>query len=91
MTTDKSKISCTPTLTVPVTLEENIVGHKKFNPIAKINHSGNLAGGCYSSFIKSRASSLFQSDHATVIPSKEAALSNDTFYIFFVQIFFFRI
>ena len=36
-----SKISCNPTLTVPATLDEDIAGHKKFDLIATINHSGN--------------------------------------------------
>ena len=37
VTKDVSKISCTPTLTVPFTLDEEIVDHKKLNLIATIN------------------------------------------------------
>ena len=84
VTKEIRKISCTPplpTLTVPVTLDEDIVGHKKFNLIATINYSGNLARGHYTSFIKSTSSSWFHCSDAAVIPSKETALNNDTSYI----------
>ena len=40
-TKDVSKISCTPTVTVSVTLVEDIVGHKSFQLIATVNHSAN--------------------------------------------------
>ena len=82
MTKDISKISSTPTLTVPVTLDEDIVGYKKLNLIAKINHSGNLARGHHTSFIKSTSSSWFHCNDFAVIPSNETALNNDTFYFF---------
>ena len=58
VTKDITKISCTLTLTVPVTLDEDVVGHKKFNVIATINHTGNLARGHYTSFIKSTSSTV---------------------------------
>ena len=82
MTKDISKISSTPTQTVPVTLDEDIVGYKKLNLIAKINHSGNLARGHHTSFIKSTSSSWFHCNDFAVIPSNETALNNDTFYFF---------
>ena len=37
VTKDLIKISCTPTLTVPFTLDEEIVDHKKLDLIATIN------------------------------------------------------
>ena len=37
VTKDISKISCTPTLAVPFTLDEEIVDHKKLDLIATIN------------------------------------------------------
>ena len=80
-----------PPLTVPVTLNEDIVGHKNFNPIATINHSGNLARGHYTSFIKSASSSSSSSSSwshcngAAVIPSNETAQNNETSYIFFYK------
>ena len=83
MTKYVSKI-CSSTLTIPVTLREDIVGHKKFNLIATINHSGNLARDHYISFIKPMSSSWFHYNDAVVIPSKETAL-NDTSYIFFYK------
>ena len=58
VTKDISKISCNPTLTVLVTLDEDIIG-LGFNLIATINHSGNLARGHYTSFIKSTSPSWF--------------------------------
>ena len=85
VTKDISKISCIPTLTVPVTLDEDIVGHNKFNLFSTINHSGNLARGHYTSFIKSASSSSlswFHCNDAAVIPSNETALNNNTFYTF---------
>ena len=84
VTKDISKISCIPTLTVPVTLDEDIVGRNKFNLFSTINHSGNLARGHYISFIKSASSSLswFHCNDAAVIPSNETALNNNTFYTF---------
>ena len=42
-TKDINKISCIPTEKVSVTLGENILGYKKFNLIAAINHSANWA------------------------------------------------
>ena len=76
-----SKIYCTPTLTVPVTLDEHIIGHKKFNLIATINHSCNLTKGHYTSFIKSTSSSWFHcNDAAIIIPSKEPALNMAYFF-----------
>ena len=65
---DISKISCTPTLTVPVTLDEDIVGCKKFNIIATINHSDNLAREHYTFFMKSAPSSWLHCNDAAVIP-----------------------
>ena len=85
VTKDISKISCTPTLSVPVTLMEDIVGHKKFMLIATINHSGNLEREHSTSFIKSTSSSWFHCNDAAVIPSKETVLNNDTSYIFFFK------
>ena len=85
MTKDISKISCTPALTVPVTLDEDVGDHKKFNLIATINHSGNLARGHHSSFIKSTSSAWFHCNNIAVLPSIEAALNNDTSYIFFYK------
>ena len=40
-TEDISKISCTSTVAVSVTLDGEIVGHKKFNLITTITHSPN--------------------------------------------------
>ena len=37
VTKDLIKISCTPTLTVPSTLDEEIIDHKKLYLIATIN------------------------------------------------------
>ena len=88
VTKDISKISCIPTLTVPVTLDEDIVGHNKFNLFSTINHSGNLARGHYTSFIKSASSlssSWFHCNDAAVIPSNETAQNNDTSYTFFYK------
>ena len=82
---DINKISCNPTLTVSVTLDEDIVGHKKLNIIATINHSDNLAREHYTFFMKSTSSSWFHCNDAAVIPSKETALNNDTSYIFFYK------
>ena len=87
VTKDVSKISCTPTVAVPVTLDEDIVDHNKFNLFATINHSGNLARGRYTSFLKSASSSSsssswFHCNDAAVIPSNETALNNDTSYTF---------
>ena len=84
VTKNITKISSTPTLTVPVTLDEDIVGYRKFNIIATINHTVNLARGHYTSFIKS-ISSWFHCNDAAAIPSNETAVNNDTFYIFFLQ------
>ena len=71
-----------------MTLGEDIVDHKKFNEIATISHSGNLARGHYTYFIKSASSSSssswFHCNDAAVIPSNETALNNDT-YIFFYK------
>ena len=68
-----------------VTLDKDIVDHKKFNEIATINHSGNLARGHYTYFIKSAlSSSWFHCNDAAVTPSNETALNNDT-YIFFYK------
>ena len=73
-----------------MTLGEDIVDHKKFNEIAAISHSGNLARGHYTYFIKSASSSSssssswFHCNDAAVIPSNETALNNDT-YIFFYK------
>ena len=78
VTKDITKISCTPTLAVPVTLDDDIVGHKKFSLIATINHTVNLARGHYNSFIKS-TSSWFHCNYAAVIPTNETAVNNDTF------------
>ena len=72
-TKDVSRISYTCTVTVSVTLDEDIVGHKNFNLIATINHSSNLAKWPYSSFINSTLSSWFNCNDAAVVPSKEAA------------------
>ena len=88
VTKDVSKISCTPTVAVPVTLDEDIVGHNKFNLFATINHLGNWARGRYTSFLKSASSSSssssswFHCNDAAVIPSNETALNNDTSYTF---------
>ena len=76
------KISFTPNLTVPVTLDEDIVGNKKFNLIATINHSGNLARAHYTSFIKSTSASWFHCVDTAVIPSNKTALNNGTSYVF---------
>ena len=84
VTRDITKIYCTPTLTVPVALDEDIVVHKKFNLIATINHTGNLARGHYTSFIKSTLS-WFHCNDAAVIPSNEKAVNNDTSFIFLLQ------
>ena len=84
VTKDISKISCSPTLTVPVTLDEDIVGHKKLNLIATINHSGNLAMGHYAFSIKSTSSWHYCND-AVVIPSNETAVNNNTSIFFFLQ------
>ena len=70
-----------------MTLGEDIVDHKKFNEIATISHSGNLARGHYTYFIKSASSSSsswFHCNDAAVTPSNETALNNDT-YIFFYK------
>ena len=91
MTKDISKISCNPTLTVPVTLDEDIVGHKKFSVIATINYSGNLAREHYTCSIKSASSLWFHCNDAAVIPSNEAALNNYSSYIFFLQRYVLRI
>ena len=80
VTKDITKISCTPTLTVPVTLDEDIVDHKKFNLTATINHTGNLARGHYTSY--KSTSSWFHCNDAAVIPSNETAVNNATSYIF---------
>ena len=87
LTKDISKLFCTPTLPVPVTLDDRkVVGHNKFNLIATINHWGNLPMGHYTSFIKyASSSSWFHSNDAAVIPSNEAARNNDTSYIFFYK------
>ena len=85
VTKDISKISCTPALTVPVTLDEDVGGHQMFNLTATINHSGNLARGHYSSFMKSTSSTWFHCNSIAVIPSIEAALNNDTYYILFYK------
>ena len=69
-------ISFTPNLTVPVTLDEDIVGNKKFNLIA------NLARGHYTSFIKSASASWFHCVDAAFIPSNKTALNNGTSYVF---------
>ena len=82
------KISCAPTLTVPVTLEEDIVSHEKFNLIAAMNHSGNLTRRHYTFLVKSTPSSWFHCNEDTVKPSKEAALNSDTSYIFSMKMFF---
>ena len=84
VTKDITKISCTPTLTVPVTLDEDKVGHKKFNLICTINHTSNWARGHYTSSIKS-TSSWFHCNDTAVIPSNEKAVINDTSNIFFYQ------
>ena len=68
------------------TLDEDLLGHKKFNLIATINHSGNLAMGHFTSFIKSTSSSSwFHCNEAAVILSNETALNNDSSYIFFYK------
>ena len=85
VTKDICKISCTPTLTVPVTSHEDITGNKKFNLIATINHSGNLARGHYTSFIISTSLTWLYCNNAAVIASKETGLNNDTSYIFFYK------
>ena len=84
VTKDITKISCSLTLTVPVTPDEDKVGHKKFNLIATINHTGNLARGHYTSSIKS-TSSWFHCNDTAIIPSNEKAVNNDTSNIFFLQ------
>ena len=53
LTKNISKISCKPPLTVPVTLNKDIVDHKKFNLMTTINHLHNLPRRHYTSFIKS--------------------------------------
>ena len=83
VTKDISKLSCTPHSNSTVALDNHkIVGHKKFNLIATINHSGNLPRGHHTSFIKyassSSSSSWFHCNDAAVIPSNETALINDT-------------
>ena len=45
VTKDIIRISCNPSQTVPVALDKDIVGHKKFNLIATISYSGNLNWG----------------------------------------------
>ena len=85
VTKDISKISCILTLIAPVILDEDTVGHKKLNLIARLNHSCNLARRHYSSFIKSTSSSWFYCNNATALPSKGATLNNGTSYIFFYK------
>ena len=80
-----SKTCCTPTPTVPVTLDADIVDHKKLNVTTTINHSGNLERAQYTSFIKSTSSSWFQCNNAAAVPWKETALSNGISYIFFYK------
>ena len=53
---DISDICYTPTLTVSVTLDEDIVGQNEFNQITTTD-SGNLARTHYTFFIKSTSSS----------------------------------
>ena len=80
VTKDIIQISCTRTLTKPVTLDEDIVGHKKFKLITTNNHSDNLARGHCISFLKSTSSSSssssswFHCNDAAVIPSNEKYL-----------------
>ena len=83
LTKNISKISCTPTPTIPVILDEDIVVDKKFNRIATMKHSGNLARGHCTSFIKSTSSSWLHCNYGAVIPSKETALNNDISFFFF--------
>ena len=68
VTKDVGKIPHTSSLTVLVTIDEYIVDHKKVNLIATINHSGKLARGHYSSFIKLKWSKHFPCNNAAVIP-----------------------
>ena len=81
VTKDIIQISCTRTLTKPVTLDEDIVVHKKFKLITTNNHSDNLARGHCISFLKSTSSSSsssssswFHCNDAAVIPSNEKYL-----------------
>ena len=78
-----TKTSCTPTLTVPVTLDEDIVGHKKFNLIGTINYTGNLTRGHYTLVIRS-TSSWFHCNDAAVIPTNETAVNNNTYIFFYI-------
>ena len=81
LTKDITKLFCITNVTVPVTLDDhNIVGHKKFNLIATINHWGNLPRGHYTSLIKyaSSSSSWFHCNDETV-------LNNGISYIFFYK------
>ena len=84
VTKDITKISHSPTLSVLVTLDEDIVGHKMFNLIATVNYTGNFARGYYTSFVKSTLS-WFHCNDAAVIPSNETAVNKDTSYIFFYK------
>ena len=69
-----------------MTLDEDIVGHKKFYLIATFNHTGNLARGHDTSFIK-YTSSWFHCNDAAVIPLNEKAVNNDTSYIFSAKMY----
>ena len=70
VTKDIGKIPYTSSLTVPITLDEDTVGHKKINVISTFNHSGKLARH-YSSLIKFKWSKHCRCNDATAIPTQK--------------------
>ena len=80
------KIACTPTLSVPLSGQDDQVSYVKFNLLGTINHSGSLERGHYTSFVKNQNNNLwFQCNDAAVLQSDENKVNNDTSYIYFYE------
>ena len=67
VTKDIKYVKCSSTLSVPITVDTDVVCHKRFKLIATINHSGNLNSGHYTAFTSNECSVWFHCNDSAVI------------------------
>ena len=85
VTKDIRKVKCSPDISIPIQVEEEVMCPKKYRLIATINHSGNLDKGHYTAHTKLSTSNWLHCNDAAVVPCQTSAIDSFTIYILFFE------
>ena len=81
---DTKAVKCDPQITIPLHVDNEVMGYRFFKLIASINHSGNLESGHYMAHISDTVSgNWFHCNDAAIVPSEKSPPGTLCYILFY--------